>query len=396
MNRKPCLHRTGPPFDFGSRAWLLVLLFAVATAGCRTTQSPPGSAPPAYRTIAYVTGRADLARIDAAKLTHINYAFAHVSDSGTVYFRHPNAPAYLAQLQSLKARNPRLKLLVSVGGWGADGFSDAALTDTSRLRFARSAAEMVERYALDGIDMDWEYPGQPGPGIKFRPEDRQNFTLMLQAMRAQLDSLGTAHGRTGGDRYLLTIASAGSPTYFAHTEMDRLHAYLDFINVMTYDLYGVYSSTTGHHTGLLTTDVPGATPQSGASDVERHLEAGIPPHKLVIGAAFYGKSWTGVQPAYNGRNQPYERYVGTYPYEELVRDYIDRRGFRRHWDETARAPYLWNPDSTTFISYEDPASLAEKVRYVRTNGLGGIMYWEHSHDPDEVLLDAIYRSFNGN
>lgn len=377
---------------FFPRAGALLLLLVLMASGCQALRRPAGPPPPAYRIIAYVTGRADLYRIDATKLTHVNYAFAHVSDSGTVYFRNPAAPAHLAQLQALKARNPRLKLLVSVGGWGADGFSDAALTEASRARFARSAVDMVRDYALDGIDVDWEYPGQPGPGIKYRPEDRQHFTLMLEAMREQLDSLAAARGRPDDDGYLLTIASAGSPAYFAHTEMDRLHTYLDFINVMTYDLYGSLSDSTGHHTGLYPSDLPGIRTRSADADVARHLRAGIPPHKIVLGAAFYGKSWTGTRPEHNGRSQPYERFVGTYAYQQLARDYIDKNGFERHWDEAARAPYLWNPDSTTFISYDDPASLRAKARYVREHRLGGLMYWEHSHDPDEVLLDAIYRS----
>ncbi len=380
----------GPRFALGLLPVLSLVLLG-ALAGCRSLpRGDDGGSP--YRLIAYVTGRADLARIDAAKLTHVNYAFGHVSDSGTVYFRNPETPAHLAQLQSLKARNPRLKLLLSIGGWGADGFSDAALTDAARARFARSAADVLRRYALDGIDMDWEYPGQPGPGIKFRPEDRRNFTLMLQALREHLDALSDAHRRTGSDRYLLTIASAGSKAYFDHTEMDRLHAYLDFINVMTYDLYGSYSDSTGHHTGLYPSGFPGAQTISADADIARHLAAGIPPEKLVVGAAFYGKSWKGVRPEHNGRNQPYEQYGRTYAYSELARDFIDRQGFVRYWDETARAPYLWHADSAMFVSYDDPASLAEKARYVRRHRLGGVMYWEHSHDPDEVLLDALYRN----
>lgn len=378
-----------PPAATRLFAWTVVLAVSLTAGACRTLVPSGGRD---YRVIAYVTGRADIHRIDAHKLTHVNYAFALVSDSGTVYFRNPGAPGHLAQLQALKARNPRLKILVSVGGWGADNFSDAAVSDTARERFARSAAEMVAHYALDGVDLDWEYPGQPGPGIKYRPEDRQNFTLMLAAVRAHLDSLGAARGRTGDDRYLLTIASAGSPRYFANTEMDRLHVYLDFVNVMTYDLYGIGSDSTGHHTGLRPSDFAGAHDgPSAEQDVARHLAAGIPPEKIVVGAAFYGKGWTGVGAAHNGRNQPAERFVSTYSYDRLVRDYVGKRGFVRYWDEAAGAPYLWNADSTTFISYDDPASLREKAAFVRRHGLGGVMYWEHSLDSAQVLLDVLYR-----
>lgn len=344
---------------------------------------------PAYRIIAYVGGRADLYGIDAAKLTHINYAFGQVSTDGRVVLENENAPAHLAQLQALKARNPDLKILLSVGGWGADNFSDAALTDSSRDVFARSAVEMVKRYGLDGIDLDWEYPGQPGPGIKYRPEDKENFTLMLKAVREGLDQLSDERGRAPGDRYLLTIASAGG-TYFEHTEMDKLHTYLDWINIMTYDMFGSWTERTGHHTGLYPSSEGFAPLLTSEAYVQQHLEAGIPPEKLVLGAAFYGRGWTGVEPANNGLNQPFERYTAAYPYTVLVQQYIDKRGFRRHWDDRASAPYLWNPDSTTFITYEDPQSLREKARFVKTHGLGGIMYWEQSHDPRQELLGAIY------
>src|SRR6185503_19386069 len=99
----------------------------------------------------------------ADKLTHINYAFALVSKEGEVVLNNPESPAHLSQLQALKAKNPALKIIVSVGGWGADNFSDAALTDASRDKFAKSVTALIKRYALDGIDLDWEYPGQPGP-----------------------------------------------------------------------------------------------------------------------------------------------------------------------------------------------------------------------------------------
>ena len=121
--------------------------------------------------IGYVFGPANIHGISAEKLTHINYAFALVSKDGEIVLNNPEAPAHLSQLQALKAKNPSLKIIISVGGWGADNFSDAALSDTSRDSFARSAVGLIKRYALDGIDLDWEYPGQPGPGIKYRPED---------------------------------------------------------------------------------------------------------------------------------------------------------------------------------------------------------------------------------
>lgn len=374
---------------------LLSLACAAAMIGCTTVPqrvTPPaaGSAAP-RRIVAYVFPRAnttDLTWIGAEKLTHINYAFGRVTPEGELTLLQPDAPAFLAQIQSLKAKNPALRIILSVGGWGADHFSDAALTEESRAKFAASAIAMVRRYALDGVDLDWEYPGQPGPGIKFRPEDKQNFTLLLKTMRQHLDALSTEKKRAASDRYLLTIASSGNRKYFENTEMETLHQYLDFINIMTYDFAGTFSKTTGHHARLY-----GAAPGASAyAFVRQHLDAGIPPRKLVLGVPFYGKGWIGVNRANDGLNQPFERPGSDYSYANIRRQYLGAPGFTRHWDIDARAPFLWNPESGTFISYEDPQSLEEKANFVKEHDLGGMMYWEHTHDPDEILLDTIYRN----
>ena len=347
-------------------------------------QAPSQERTSTYRIIAYVGGRTDIPHIGAEKLTHINYAFAQVNDSGEVVLRDPEASTHLNQLTALKTRNPNLKIILSVGGWGADNFSNAALSDHSRRRFSQSAAGLLRAYALDGLDVDWEYPGQPGPGIVYRSEDKQNFTLLLKTLREEFDAPDTRQAR----RYALTIASADGE-YFHHTEMEKLHVYLDWINVMTYDFFNSLTETTGHHTGLFRSQFASDSSRNTQSSVRQHLAAGIPSEKLVIGAAFYARGWTGVNPANNGIQQGYKRYADAYSYPQLVHEYIDKRGFQRHWDTSACAPYLWNPDSCMFISYDDPASLKQKALFVKSQHLGGMMYWEHSLDPAEELLDTI-------
>jgi chitinase len=372
-----------------ARAALLIplLLSASAVTSCRSaTDLAP--ADDAYRIIAYVRGRAEIHRIGAQKLTHINYAFATVSPEGDVVLEDPDSPAHLAQIQALKAKNPSLRVLVSVGGWGADNFSDAALTQESRYRFATSAIEMVKKYGLDGVDLDWEYPGQAGPGIKFRAEDKVNFTALLRELRAHLDWLSYQRGRWGRDPYLLTIASAAG-NYFKHTEMDVLHEYLDFINIMTYDMVGSWAPATGHHAALFgrSGDDPGPSTESY---VRQHLEAGIPARKLVVGVPFYARAFAEVDPADDGLFQKYGRYATEYSGSVLSRDLVGKQGFTRRWDDVAKAPFLWNPETRTFITYDDAESLKLKTDFVKRLGLGGVMYWEHSHDPEETLLDVLY------
>src|SRR5690606_26997411 len=173
---------------------IFTLLLASCTAQYEAAESSDAAAfaDGGYRIIAYVGGRADIFRIGANQLTHINYAFAQVNDDGEIYFRNPRSPSHIAQLQALKAHNPNLKILVSVGGWGAAGFADAALTEGPRDGDGRRASDMIEAYALDGIDIDWGVPGQPGRGVKSRREDKRNATPTLASLREHVDSLSDA------------------------------------------------------------------------------------------------------------------------------------------------------------------------------------------------------------
>jgi chitinase len=329
--------------------------------------------------------------IHPEKLTHINFAFAHIDGGGRVVLVGPDFGPALKSLHGLKKQNPQLKIIVSVGGWTADGFSDAALTGASRDRFAQSAVELLRQYGVDGIDLDWEYPGQGVAGIKYRPEDRQNFTLLLKTLRTRLDAASKAQGRTGSDRYTLTIASADRE-YFDHTEMDKLHVYLDWLNIMSYDFFNSLTSTTGHHAGLYASELAAPTDRNADSSVRQHLAAGIPPDKLVLGVAFYGRGFAGVNPRNNGLNQPYERYEGDHSYADLQDKVIGKGGFVRYWDGRASAPFLWNAAARTFVTYDDPQSIRAKADYVRDNRLGGMMFWELSQDRNDELLDVIVTS----
>jgi chitinase len=328
------------------------------------------------RVVAYVVGWQTPPAIDSTKLTHINFAFAKI-EGGKVVLPHPGVAANLAYLRSLKAKNPRLQVLLSVGGWEAEGFSDAALSAESRDTFAESLVALLREHSLDGADLDWEYPGQSVAGIKSRPEDKQNFTALLRTVRTRL-----------GTRYLLTIASADRE-YFEFTEMDKLHILLDFINVMTYDFFNSLTPTTGHHAGLYASPYAAPGDRNADASVKQHLAAGIPPDKLVLGVAFYGRGFAGVRPNHHGLNQPYERFEAAHPYAELVQKFIDRNGFVREWDAQAQAPFLWNAQTRAFITYDDPQSIAIKAAYVRKHKLGGMMFWELSQDSRGALLDAI-------
>lgn len=340
---------------------------------------------PEYRVIGYVMDGQEPPHINAGKLDVINFAFALVKASGEIHLPGETANASLSSLVALRGINPRLKILVSVGGWGADHFSEAASTEAARMRFADSVATMIRAHDLDGVDIDWEYPTLPGPGIGHRPEDRTNFSLLLESVRARLDALGKANGER---HYLLTIAAADGEAA-SGLEIARISRVLDWINLMTYDFYDSLTATTGHHAGLHRSQSAAADGRATDVAVAEFLAAGTPPHKLNIGVAFYGRRFDDVCPENNGLNQSYGRDGGFVSWRELAAAYIYRQGFARYWDEQAQAAFLWNPDSRSFITYDDPQSLRAKAAFVRKNGLGGIMYWEHRLDADEQLLDVV-------
>jgi len=382
MTDRPAVHA-------GKRGWKMVLAPCLLVALAWTAMPVVAATPQAdYRIVGYVGDASPLPKVNAEKLDVINYAFAKLDAKSDVVLPSPVADKTLATFVALRKANPQLKVIVSIGGWGADYFSEAALTDTSRQHVADSVAALVEKHDVDGVDLDWEYPTLPGPGISHRPEDKRNFSLLLETLRARLDQLGARHG---GRHYLLTIAAADSE-FVAGIELERASRSLDWFNLMTYDFHQSLTPTTGHHAGLHLSALAPADDRAGDKAVAQFLAAGVPAKKLNLGVAFYGRAFTGVDPAHDGLQQKYAKYVGAPSWRELVESYIDKNGYVRRWDAKAQAPYLWNAATHTFVSYEDPESLRAKAAFVKAKGLGGVMYWEQSLDRNEELLDVLDQS----
>ena len=380
---------------------LLILMSALALTAFHSSDDNDSTKEPLnqkteYKLIGYVAGwhvwTTD--KIDAQKLTHINYAFADIVD-GKVASYLENDEYNFQVLDSLRLENPDLKILISVGGWARSTyFSDAALTEESRKVFAESAVDFMKRYNLDGVDLDWEYPGNPGAGNVFRAVDKQNFTLMLAELRRQLDEQSRIDGREN-EPYLLTIATGASKGFLENTEMHKAHQYLDFINLMTYDYHTGGSPVAGHHTNLYPSQSIHYTRGSADESVQWNIDAGIPAEKLILGAAFYGRYWTDVRPVDNGLYQfapGSDR--GSVGFDELRDKTINKNGFTRFWDDEAKAPWLWNPETRMFISYDDEESLRHKTHYIKARGLGGAMFWEYSSNYGEELLNALYDGLN--
>ncbi|GAB3029257.1 MULTISPECIES: glycoside hydrolase family 18 protein [Oleiagrimonas] len=363
---------------------LLLLGLALLLSGCQPAPPP--------RVVGYATIKTDPADIEASRLDAIIFAFAQV-ENGEVVLDAKHTDAF-ARFQPLRQRNPKLKLLISVGGWGADGFSDAAMTPASRKRFADSAVTLLERVHADGLDVDWEYPGHASAGIKARDSDRVHFTLLLSALRRAMDHASRTHPEDPR-HFLLTAALADGP-FVDHVQLRAIARLLDWINLMTYDFNNSMTPTTGHHAGLYRSAVSTArTDRYADKAVRQYLAAHVPARKIMLGAAFYARAFTDVRDRERGRYQPYGSFLGTFDWQQLKTGYIDRNGFTRYWDARAQAPYLWNPRTRTFITYDDPQSLRAKADYVKEHRLGGIMYWEQSLDPTHELLHALTDELKG-
>ncbi len=341
------------------------------------------------------------------QLTHIIFSFTNVIN-GEMKFRDKETGKKLRQLVAQRKNHPKLKVMIACGGWGADGFSDMAHTAENRRKFVESVIEFNTKYDLDGLDIDWEYPAIPAAKTGARPEDKQNFTLLMKELREGLNTLEREQ--------TLTFASAGWERYYKNVEIKEVMKYADYMNVMTYDQIGSTSPFTGHHTalGLIQLehikDTPawdflesrkeemkkrGYTfkPRSVERIVDYCIESGVDPKQIVIGAAFYGRAWKGVPPKDNGLYQENSgSYIGWSGYSQIRKEFETDNNYQRYWDSIAKAPYLYSAKDSIFISYDDTVSVRLKTEYTLKKKLGGIMFWQLGNDTKEEnsLLKSMY------
>lgn len=359
--------------------------------------------------------KVEVSEIDASQLTHINYAFANIKEGKIVLgdeWADTQKPypgdctgsgclkGNFNQLKKLKKAHPHLKTLISVGGWTWSGaFSDVALTASSRAKFADSAVKFIRDYGFDGVDLDWEYPVSGGlPSNVKRPADKQNFTLLLQAVRNKLNVAQKVDGRT----YLLTIAAGGFPGFVKNTEMDQVSKILNWVNLMTYDFHGDWEKVSNHQAPLFYDPKdPNTINAKGNinSTVYTYLKAGVPAKKLIVGIPFYGRSWTNCGTSGLGLYQACKGVSdgaiadGIHEYRNLEKKgLINGKEYVRYWSSSAKVPWLYNKSTGTFITYEDPESIGFKAKYIKAKGLGGAMVWELSQDYNHTLQNKLYKS----
>ena len=366
----------------------------------------------------------------ARRLTHINYAFGNVGADGKCFIRnepgqgdawadfqrgYPEAESVdgradtaeqplagnFNQLRKLKAKHRDLKVMISLGGWTwSKYFSDAALTPESRRAFVASCIDLYIKGNLpaldgrggpgsakgvfDGIDLDWEWPGSPGNvGNIIRPEDKQNFTAVVEEFRRQLDS----YGRQTRKHYVLSAFLPANPTAIdAGFEVRRIFRNLDFGTLQGYDFHGTWEPLTNQHSALRVPSGNPTTPDfSVTSTVDAWLQRGAPRQQLVVGVPYYSQGWTGItSTANNGLFQPATGAAPGLNTYRAVSALIGTDGYRVYRDTAAGHAWIFN--GSTFWTLDDPALIAQKARYIRTQRLGGGMIWSLDGDTDDGAL----------
>ncbi|KAA1278548.1 MULTISPECIES: glycoside hydrolase family 18 protein [Citrobacter] len=368
----------------------------------------------------------DINKLDVRQITHLNYSFGLVynnekdeandalKDVSKLHqiWLSQKVQDDLLKIPQLRKQNPNLKVLLSVGGWGARGFSGAAATKESRAVFIQSAQEIIAKYGLDGIDLDWEYPVNGAWGlVESQPADRANFTALLTELRAAL-----------GHKKLLTIAvGANAESPKSWVDVKAIAPSLDYINLMTYDMaYGTQYFNSNLYGSTQWPTVTAADKYSADFVVNNYLAAGLKASQMNLGIGFYGRvpkravepgiDWSKPDAQKNPATQPYfepaqielfkslgvdlskDTYV---KYNDIVAKLINdpQKRFSQHWDDEAKVPWLsvQSADGKALfaLSYENPRSVAIKADYIKSKGLGGAMFWEYGADDKNQLAKQL-------
>ncbi|TKV08283.1 glycoside hydrolase family 18 protein [Citrobacter sp. wls619] len=368
----------------------------------------------------------DIDKLDVRQITHLNYSFGLIynnekdetndalKDASKLHqiWLSEKVQSDLQKIPELRKQNPNLKVLLSVGGWGARGFSGAAATKESRAVFIQSVQDIIAKYGLDGIDLDWEYPVNGAWGlVESKPTDRANFTTLLKELRAAV-----------GHKKLVTIAvGANAESPKSWVDVKAIAPLLDYINLMTYDMaYGTQYFNSNLYDSTTWPTVAEADKYSADFVVNNYLAAGLKPAQMNLGIGFYGRvpkravepgiDWSKPDAQKNPATQPYfepqqialfkslgvdlskDTYV---KYNDIVAKLINdpQKRFTQHWDDEAKVPWLsvQSADGKALfaLSYENPRSVAIKADYIKSKGLGGAMFWEYGADDKNQLAKQL-------
>ncbi|CAH1793388.1 unnamed protein product [Owenia fusiformis] len=331
--------------------------------------------------------------IDPHLCTHILYAFAKLSDSD--YTMKPFewndlstewSKGMLERVVGLKKLNPKVKVLVSLGGWnmGSKQFSAMVATRRRRERFIKSVIEFILQTKTDGMDLDWEYPATRGSPL----HDKEKYTSLVKELRRAFDDVDRE------EKLILAAAIPGSKLILESAyDLTEVSRYYDMMIAMCYDLHGSWEWFAGHHSPVF--------PHSNEKGIQRTLNMHwvvnyllefIPREKLVLGVATYGRSMTlrsedkhnlGHRTVKPGSAGAFTNSPGVLAYYEICKLFAND-GWNNVWSDDHAVPYAYK--GTQWVGYDDIDSITIKGILARTYNLGGVAVW--SLDLDDFQGDC--------
>lgn len=294
---------------------------------------------------------------DAYCFTHLVYAFAGFSaGNDSVDIKYPDK---LRAMSELKKKNPELKVILGIGGYKKEGFSEMASDAAKRKSYVKSVKKAVDDFNLDGVDLDWEFPTTTAGGHTSRPDDKENYVILARDLRKAL-----------GKKKWISYYSNNSGNFIDHRGMDP---YVSYVHVSGYNLAipKEIDSKSLHQSPLYASKKTGGW--CVMKSAQRHLDLGVKPEKLLIGVPMFGRG-KGPFPTYT-ECRIFDRYdVGMEPL----------------WDRDAQAPYYADGEGNLVMGFDDERSIAAKMEFIRSNRLPGIFVWHYDADfPDRRLSETI-------
>ncbi|KDQ55695.1 glycoside hydrolase family 18 protein [Jaapia argillacea MUCL 33604] len=354
-----------------------------------------------------------------SKYSRVTYAFAVTTTDINTLDLGPSGDQYLNELVG-NGHKHGVQVAVAIGGWtGSRYFSDHVSTAAKRTEFVHTVINLVNKYKLDGIDFDWEYPGQQGIGCNgLSTADTANFLSFLKLLRA--DPVGSKLVLSAATGLAPFTSASGTPS----TDVSGFAQVLDFIEIMNYDVWGPWSSAVGPNAPLDDSCAPVGDHQGSAmSAVHSWTSAGMPAHQIVLGVAAYGHAFRvhaaqaivngklAAYPAFDASNPPlgdkwdnaggtdvcgvYEPSGGTFSFNGMIENGflssngLPANGIKYRYGSCSQTPYVWNPTSEVMISYDNAQSFTAKGKYISSAGLRGFSMWEAGGDSHDILLNAI-------
>lgn len=312
--------------------------------------------------LAYVeSGRKEIP--DPDMFTHLIYAFTEFNDAcDGVVIDHPEK---LQAMADLKKVNPDLKVMIGIGGYKREGFSEMARDRKKRKAFVAQVRHIIDSLGLDGVDLDWEFPTTEAGGHTASPKDDRNYVTLVKDLRKAL----------GKDKWISYYSNNGAG-FIDHKGMVK---YVDYVNASGYNLAVPKDGDNRnplHQSPLYPSEAFGDW--CVKASLERHLRLGVPREKLLMGIPFFGRG-RGPFPSYLNCDK-FKNYSGS---------------LKPLWNDEAQAPYYADEKGNLVLGYDDENSIRAKMEFIRANSLPGVFIWNYDSDFEGHRLGNAIRKLRG-